>query len=83
MENVKAIEVTDLWLATFITLKTRQEPQLIFRDGTGYFCFKDDPMVLDVIRDFQSNGTVRVFDYINAFKKLRGRLYSGKNGKSF
>jgi hypothetical protein len=84
MANGKAtIELTDIWLSTFVTVQTGQEPQLIFRGETGYFLFKDEPMVLDAIRDFQGNGIVRVFDYISAFKKLRGRLYSGKNGKSF
>jgi hypothetical protein len=84
MGNGRAtIELTDIWLSTFVTLQTGQEPQLVFRDGTGYFCFRDDPRVLNAIKDFQSNGIVRVFDFINAFKKLRARLYSGKNGKSF
>jgi hypothetical protein len=84
MANGKAtIELTDIWLSTFVTVQTGQEPQLVFRDGTGYFCFKDDPMVLNAIKDFQSNGIVRVFDYITSFKRLRGKLYAGKNGKFF
>jgi len=84
MANGKAtIELTDIWLSTFVTVQTGQEPQLIFRDGTGYFCFRDDPRVLNAIKDFQSNGIVRVFDYISTFKRIRGKLYAGKNGGSF
>jgi len=79
MKNGKVIELSDLYLSCFISVKTQQEPELIFKNGTGFFTFPETPEVINAIREYQSNENIPVFSFVNTFKRLRGKLYAGKN----
>jgi len=83
MRNEKVIELSDLYLSCFISVKTQQEPELIFRNGTGFFTFPETPEVLEAIKGYQANEDIPIFSFISTFKRIRGKLYAGKNGRSF
>jgi len=78
----KKFETGDLWLSAFL-MTCGLSPALLTRSGRVLFSFPASPDLDTLLVNFQNNCNVRVLDFAEAAKTLRGQMLDLKhNGQA-
>ncbi len=79
MENPKTISILDLNTAAFVSLQGL-EPELSMRGNRVVFNFPADSEFYRLSSLYNDNSSVGCLDFVQAIKKLRGKMLSMKEG---
>ncbi len=74
MQETKSIPITDLFLASFLTLQGIVCTP-VKKNGRVIFCFPEDSRVNELTRKFYDGESVPAFDLAQAVRRLRKEMF--------
>lgn len=72
-------KTSDLYLAAFVSYRTKTPPTFEMQNGRVIFLFKNDPPVLNALNSFNSDEPIGSFSFSNYIKQTRTAMIRRKS----